>query len=127
MAFNHVGGCDCPVGCCDCGPPSPERDLAFLLRQYPSDLRAYSYDKESHPEFDKVLKALNKTAFVLKSLGSEFKMAYDAIKKRRKLVREILKDKIKSHKEYEHREYKRQQREKEQIKQRGLSVRGRRR
>lgn len=21
MAFNHVGGCSCPVGCCDCGSP----------------------------------------------------------------------------------------------------------
>lgn len=19
MAFYHVGGCDCPMGCCDCG------------------------------------------------------------------------------------------------------------
>jgi uracil-DNA glycosylase family 4 len=23
MAWYHVGGCSCPVGCCDCGPPAP--------------------------------------------------------------------------------------------------------
>ncbi len=22
MAWYHVGSCDCPVGCCDCGTPS---------------------------------------------------------------------------------------------------------
>ncbi len=22
MAFYHVGGCDCPMGCCDCGIPT---------------------------------------------------------------------------------------------------------
>ena len=31
MAFNHVGNCSCPVGCCDCGPPAPERNADFIL------------------------------------------------------------------------------------------------
>mgnify|MGYP001436799576 CR=1 FL=1 len=27
MAFYHVGGCDCPVGCCDCGSTSESKKI----------------------------------------------------------------------------------------------------
>lgn len=26
MAFYHVGSCNCPVGCCDCGEPDLRKD-----------------------------------------------------------------------------------------------------
>lgn len=35
MAFNHVGNCSCPVGCCDCGPvrnPDPEYVIYDTLK-----------------------------------------------------------------------------------------------
>lgn len=41
MAFNHVGQCCCPVGCCDCGPSS-ETDLAIIYD--PKNNELYLWD-----------------------------------------------------------------------------------
>lgn len=35
MAFYHVGGCDCPVGCCDCGGERQFLDK-YLIQYRPS-------------------------------------------------------------------------------------------
>lgn len=32
MAFNHVGNCNCPIGCCDCGS-KPEDTANFFIGQ----------------------------------------------------------------------------------------------
>lgn len=35
MAFYHVGGCDCPVGCCDCGETDKDRgERALRIEMY---------------------------------------------------------------------------------------------
>lgn len=34
MAFYHVNGCDCPVGCCDCGSPNVQDDASTLVWDY---------------------------------------------------------------------------------------------
>lgn len=31
MAFNHVGKCDCPIGCCDCGPETRNSHVFVFL------------------------------------------------------------------------------------------------
>lgn len=33
MAFYHVNGCSCPVGCCDCGPTSIHADVSEVLHR----------------------------------------------------------------------------------------------
>ncbi len=43
MAFNHVGNCSCPVGCCDCGPVNPHQKqddmvYAYIQTLIPKDL-----------------------------------------------------------------------------------------
>lgn len=38
MAFYHVGGCSCPIGCCDCGDNSPQKTEEQLLKDKVSDL-----------------------------------------------------------------------------------------
>lgn len=37
MAFNHVRGCDCPVGCCDCGPPERYSHVFVFRDDAPPD------------------------------------------------------------------------------------------
>ena len=34
MAFNHVGNCSCPVGCCDCGPTNPHQNQDDMVNSY---------------------------------------------------------------------------------------------
>jgi hypothetical protein len=38
MAFYHSTGCDCPVGCCDCGPTDPYEDAKALVRKFMMEL-----------------------------------------------------------------------------------------
>lgn len=99
MAFNHVGNCDCPVGCCDCGPPSPKRDFKYLLQQSPFSLWYHGVTKEEkEKEFRVVLKKLDETALTLKLLGPRFEIAYDAICKHRNYVQETLETREKQEK-----------------------------
>ena len=34
MAFNHVGNCDCPVGCCDCGVDYARNKRDEMVREF---------------------------------------------------------------------------------------------
>lgn len=41
MAFNHVNGCSCPVGCCDCGSDD-RKDILCLWYDNEKDVLFYS-------------------------------------------------------------------------------------
>lgn len=48
MAWYHVGACDCPVGCCSCGP---SRDENIAIIYDPINDRLYEFDKTGTSRF----------------------------------------------------------------------------
>jgi hypothetical protein len=37
MAWYHVGGCDCPIGCCDCGEYLSRKRTVYMFYSCVSD------------------------------------------------------------------------------------------
>ncbi len=70
MAFNHVGQCECPVGCCDCGS-------SYTLDDYLRDAAYGSYIHHSH--LKPLIERLTNTYETLRAMGLEYALAYKNI------------------------------------------------
>ncbi|MDD3412503.1 MAG: hypothetical protein PHY47_00720 [Lachnospiraceae bacterium] len=113
MAWYHVGGCDCPMGCCDCGfndlKPKTQRDLLIeaLNKAFDDvdrnrknvssmekklDDEFYKIRNEAYKEADKIIAEANKKATEIIKLA---KNESNEIKKVLSKVKTIIKkDKI---------------------------------
>ena len=61
MAFYHVGQCDCPVGCCDCGEDVPRKSLTEKLTDSLNEaLRTVKEIEENKKNQDQYYKDLEK-------------------------------------------------------------------
>ena len=75
MAFNHVGKCDCPVGCCDCGPTNPHQKQDDMVYKYiqtliPKDLYMLKSTGELYEKNRYVDRSLGENEFYVGQIDS---------------------------------------------------------